>query len=163
MANSNFFFQQLEIGKSGEAVVAAFFESRGNKVRDVSDDREYQKKDIDFVITNKDGVELTVEVKTDYKLNKSGNLFFESTYHKDWGDTPGWYDYCQADFIVFYDVIGKKLYIYNFSVGRDYVRQAAEHKLFFNCDDGCYREAYLLPLGLAMKKDFCREYDLECA
>lgn len=159
MASNEFFNQQLQIGKSGEAIVAAWLQKRGNKVKDVSDDKEYQKRDIDLVITNKDGVELTMEVKTDYKLHKSGNLFFESTYHKDWGDTNGWYDYCEADYVVFYDVIGNKLYIYDFSNGREYVRQAAEHKLFFNRDDGCYREAYLLPLGLA-KKQYCREYEL---
>lgn len=156
----NFFNQQLEKGKSGEAIVAAWLQKRGNKVKDVSDDREYQRRDIDLVITNKDGDTLTIEVKTDYKLHKSGNLFFESTYHKDWGDTPGWYDYCEADYIVFFDVIENKLYIYNFSLGREYVRQAAEYKVFFNHDDGCYREAYLLPFGLAKKYDYCRVFDL---
>lgn len=156
----NFFNQQLEKGKSGEAIVAAWLQKRGNQVKDVSDDREYQRRDIDLVVTNKDGATLTIEVKTDYKLHKSGNLFFESTYHKDWGDTPGWYDYCEADYVAFYDVIENKLYIYNFSLGREYVRQAAEHKLFFNRDDGCYREAYLLPLGLAKKYDYCRVFDL---
>lgn len=158
--SSNFFNQQLEKGKSGEAIVAAWLQKRGNQVKDVSDDREYQRRDIDLVVTNKDGATLTIEVKTDYKLHKSGNLFFESTYHKDWGDTPGWYDYCEADYVVFYDVIENKLYIYNFSLGREYVRRAAEHKLFFNRDDGCYREAYLLPLGLAKKHDYCRVFDL---
>lgn len=156
----SFFTQQLEIGKSGEAVVADFLKNRGNIVKDVSDDKLYQKKDIDFIITNPEGEEITFEVKTDYKLHKSGNLFFESTYYKDWGDALGWYDYCEADYIAFYDVIGNKLYIYNFKAGKQFVRQAAEDRLFYNKDDGCYRKAYLLSLGLAMRKDLCREYDL---
>lgn len=156
----NFFKQQLDKGKCGESVVAAFFYNRGNQVKDVSNDTEYQKKDIDFIITNKDGVEMTVEVKTDYKLNASGNLFFESTYYKEWGESPGWYDYCMADYIAFYDVIGNRLYIYDFRNGKDYVRAAAEYRQFYNRDDMCYRDAYLLPLGLAKKHDLCRVFEL---
>lgn len=160
MSNNNFFQQQLAIGKSGEQIVKQFLINRGHNVTDVSNNAAYFKKDIDFIITDTLGFQYFVEVKTDYKLHKSGNLFFESTYHKSWGDTSGWYDYCEADYIAFLDAVEMKLYIYDFRRGKEYVKKNAEYREFYNYDDACYREAYLLPIDRAKQAGLIQEFDL---
>ena len=163
MSNRKFFEDRLEVGKSGEAVIADWFRNRGNTVVDVSDDKSYWSKDIDFIITNKDNQTFTVEVKTDYFINKTHNLFFEGVYYKESGDRLGWFYYCQADYVVFYDINRAKLFVYDFANGKDFVLQAAEDRLFYNKDDVCNRRAYLLPIDKAIEEGYCREYDLvEC-
>lgn len=161
MSNRAFFEDRLEVGKSGEAVVADWFRNRGNYVQDVSNDKNYWSKDIDFIITNKNGDVFTVEVKTDYNMSKSGNLFFEGVYYKETGDRLGWFYYCQADYVVFYDVNRNKLFVYDFANGREFVREAAEDRYFYNKDDVCNRRAYLLPIGKAIEAGYCKEFDLE--
>lgn len=147
----NFFKQQLEIGKTGEAAVAEFMRSRNHTVIDVSDDAEYQKKDIDFLLTSPTGEKCSIEVKTDYKIHKTGNFFFEGVYHKDWGDSNGWFDYCEADYICFLDAVEYKLYIFDYKNGKEIIQTKGEKKYFYNSDDGCDRECYLVPIWMAKK------------
>lgn len=156
------FNERLEIGKSGETIVAEFLRGRGISVEDVTDQREYQIKDIDFKLTNQEGQKCTLEVKTDYLLNKTGNLFFEGVYYKEFGESKGWNDYCEADYIAFLDAIGMKLYIYDYRNGKECITKKGELKYFFNNDDGCYREAYLLPLHEAKRANLLQKFDL-CA
>ena len=156
------FQQKLKIGKSGEQIVAEFLRNRGITVVDVSDVREYQIKDIDFLLTNNEGQKCAVEVKTDYLMNKTGNLFFESVYHKDFGDSKGWLDYCKADYNLFFDAIGNQLYIYDYQNGKDIITAKGELRYFYNSDDGCDREAYLLPLHEAKRANLLQKFDL-CA
>ena len=158
----NFFQQQLQVGKKGEEVVAEFMRNRNHKVIDVSNDVEYQKKDIDFLLENQEGQKCAIEVKTDYKIQKTGNFFFESTYHKDWGDSSGWLDYCEADYICVLAAKEGKLYILKYD--KDLILEKAQKTYFYNRDDGCDREAYLLPIGTAKRYGLLVEtFDLEVA
>ncbi len=49
------FKDDLEVGKRAEKLVAAALAARGHKVIDVSDDREYQRRDIDFILESPNG------------------------------------------------------------------------------------------------------------
>lgn len=154
------FQQRVEIGRSGEEIVAEFFRNRGITVEDKTDVREYQIKDIDFLLTNKEGQKCSIEVKTDFLMYKTGNLFFESVYHKDFGDSKGWLDYCEADYICFFDAVNRILYIYDYKNGKELITKKGELKYFYNSDDGCDREAYLLPLHEAKRAGMLQKFDL---
>jgi len=70
------FFNDLERGKSGEQMFIETAQQLGYKVEDLSDDRYYQKKGVDFRITKSDK-SLLVDVKTDYLMHSTGNIFLE--------------------------------------------------------------------------------------
>jgi predicted AAA+ superfamily ATPase len=96
------FSDDLAIGKRGENAVAAALLKRGHKVEDLTNIVEYQLKDIDFRLTDKAGITITLEVKNDLKSNRTGNVFVE-TYNRNnvkrGGD--GWICYCDADYLCF--------------------------------------------------------------
>ena len=102
-------------GKQGEYYFKCLMDNGNNEIIDVSDNPEYFDRDIDFVITNKlSGNTKTFEVKTDYHINRTGNLYLEySNIHSKGG--KGWFTFCQADYIAYGDAIGKCFYIVPFA------------------------------------------------
>ena len=64
----NLFQQQLKEGKAGEELVYNWLTSRGYHVYDVSDDADWQAKDVDFLAFSADDV-LKIEVKKDNNAN----------------------------------------------------------------------------------------------
>lgn len=111
------FNQKKEIGRMGEEAAKRVFERimPTYYIMDVSNDKEYQKQDIDFVLTT--GIEgvkdLTVEVKTDRQMGKTGNLCLE-TITNTVGRKKGWYRTSKADIICFYDTQNDELHIVDF-------------------------------------------------
>ncbi len=77
-------------------------------VVNVEDDRKYQSADIDLVWKTTLG-EKTIEIKGD-TYHQTGNFFLE-TYSNRELNTPGCFLYTEADFIYYYFVGIKKLYI----------------------------------------------------
>lgn len=71
------FKDDLAVGKRGEKAVAAALLKRGHTITDVSNDAEYQDKDIDFMLCKNDVV-VSLEVKNDIKSNTTGNVFIET-------------------------------------------------------------------------------------
>lgn len=71
------FYNDLEVGKRGEKAVAAALEKRGHIITDLSNDAEYQRKDIDMMLC-KNGMAVSLEVKNDIKSNTTGNVFIET-------------------------------------------------------------------------------------
>ena len=64
----NLFQQQLKEGKEGEELVYNWLTNRGYHVYDVSDDADWQAKDVDFLAFSADDV-LKIEVKKDNNAN----------------------------------------------------------------------------------------------
>lgn len=64
----NLFQQQLKEGKTGEELVYNWLTNRGYHVYDVSDDVDWQAKDVDFLAFSADDV-LKIEVKKDNNAN----------------------------------------------------------------------------------------------
>lgn len=92
----NSFYSDLKRGKTGEEKFKHFVEAKGYEVEDLSYNRIYQQKGIDFRI-KKGTKELFVEVKTDYRMHKTGNILLEL----EDGSRTGWARKTEAD-IVFY-------------------------------------------------------------
>lgn len=98
-------------GKQGENLFKQIMESRGYTVEDVSGNKEYWDKDIDFIITSPTtGSVKTFEVKYDFRINKTGNLYLEiANIHSKGG--KGWYEFCQADYLAYGDAANGTFYI----------------------------------------------------
>ena len=127
----NSFYRQLEKGKEVEQIVKQYLTSRGHKVIDVSDDKSFQKKDIDFLITNgTTGQEISLEVKRDDNIHKYGNFFFECGSQKNDYYSVGWLFKCQADYICFYDTYIKKGYILDFNLTKSVLNEIGRKNIY---------------------------------
>lgn len=96
--------QDLKAGKHGEALVIKAFESMPSCVTvcDVSDNKDYQKEDVDFLFITRNMFKtdvFKVEVKTDSYPEK--NLYFELVSNLERG-TPGCLMYTQADYLAYF-------------------------------------------------------------
>jgi hypothetical protein len=87
------------------------------KVVNVEAEPEYQAKDIDLLWHTRASL-VTIEVKAD-RHDQTGNFFFETVSNKAAG-TPGCFLYTEADFVYYYFVGPKKLYILPMPATRDW-------------------------------------------
>jgi hypothetical protein len=137
----NSFYTDLERGKQGENAVNIALTARGNKVRDVSGIYDYQRKDIDFIVSNGTN-ETSLEVKTDYKSEITGNLFIETYNAKNesrYGN--GWFHYCEAEYICFAQLNNKLAHI----VKLEDIKTAINNSKF-RVANTSNTSGYLLPL-----------------
>lgn len=105
-------------GKRSEDKTAKFLSNQGYDVYDMSDDKEYRKKDIDFVL-EKDGVKTTLEVKNSSSA-RYGTVWIEDVLNIK-KNKPGWIHYCQADYLA---AVGKgMMYFYKTDEMLDYINE----------------------------------------
>lgn len=98
-------------GKQGEQLFKQIMENRNYRVEDVTSDPNYQRKDIDFVVTSStSGLTKTFEVKWDQRINKTNNLYLElANSRSECG--LGWYEFCKADYLAYGDAASGTFYI----------------------------------------------------
>ena len=90
-------------GRRGEKLFAERMSANGYKVQDVSNDPGFWNKDIDFIIESPyTGAVKSFEVKYDYCINRSHNLYLELTNIYSQGG-KGWYKFCEADVLAYGD------------------------------------------------------------
>lgn len=148
----NSFQLQKSKGKVVEELVKRHLTQRGHKIEDVSEIREYQKKDIDFLVTNGTTNQLiTLEIKRDDNLFRTGNFFFEIGFQKEDYYSMGWIDKCQADYICFFDTNKSKGFILNYEETKKQLPKLAKRHEFWDKLDECFGTALLLPIGTARK------------
>ena len=110
-------------GKQGERLFKQIMLSRNYQVEDVSNNPDFWSKDIDFVITSPaSGLTKSFEVKWDSRINSTGNLYLELTNIYSKGGR-GWFEFCQADFLVYGDAIAQTFYIIPLLELRERVKQ----------------------------------------
>ena len=156
----NGFQKQLKIGQIAETAFINHFKQRDELI-DVRNDIEYQQKDIDYIIKNKQGETATVEVKADTNFHATGNLFFEIGYDRETGYYDGWFNYCQADYICYYNIPTRKGLILDFQQVKAQMPHLARQIVWDNKCDGCIGYAYLLPIGRAKNFIVYQWEDLE--
>ena len=141
----NTFKKDLERGKKGEALVRNTFRNLGYEVKDVSDDSDFWIEDVDLVCA--DGFKY--EVKTDYKLQSTGNLALESeVYYKNYYELKdSWLWTSKADYFIFVNPHDTS-YFYSIAA-QDLRHLARTEKLERYEKDGGYKTTslILLPLG----------------
>ena len=99
--------------REGELLFARTMRDGGYEVTDVSGNSEYFPLDIDFLVKSPfTGVTKSFEVKTDFKIHRSNNLYLELTNvnSKQWNG-EGWWLHCQADFLVYIDAASRTQYV----------------------------------------------------
>lgn len=98
MKQSNF-QKDLAFGKTGEQLAQQYLAAMGYEIEDVSNNREYFVKDIDFFADNGQQ-RMAVEVKTDSYMHISGNAVIETMSNVGKGN-KGWFYYTQATHIFY--------------------------------------------------------------
>ena len=86
-------------------------------VRNVEADPAYQRRDIDLIWQTKGGA-LAIEVKGD-RYDQTGNFFFETVSNREAG-TPGCFLYTEADFVYYYFVRSRQLFLLPMPATRDW-------------------------------------------
>ena len=138
----------LSIGEKTQEVIKQHLAARGHEIEDVSLNTEYQKKDIDFIV-RKGNKFCTLEVKSDTKMHQTGNFFFELSFERKTGERPGWFQYCEAQFVCFYDGIAGRGYILDFNKTKKYLDNHGVCRKWWNNTDSCYGWAVLLSIAEA--------------
>lgn len=140
------FYEDLRRGKKGEQYVCELMESRNHKVEDVSLDFD---AGYDFLIDD----DRKIELKTDYVINHSDNLFLEDCISYSKGDmAQGWFRTCKANYLFYLDEKSLTLYIYCLDELRDYVEKHKNRIPYRSVDDG-YKRVY----GYCLNKDLVRK------
>lgn len=118
-----------KIGHQGEQFVKQWIlelHPNVNSITDVSEDKFYQKQDIDFVVDFTSGKQATVEIKTD--TYKTGNMFFETISNEEY-QTKGCLMKTNADFLFYYfsNYQNGVLYIFKMNAFRKFVLDNLSH------------------------------------
>lgn len=118
-----------KIGHQGEQFVKQWileFHPNVASITDVSDDKFYQKQDVDFVVNFTNGKQALIEIKTD--TYKTGNMFFETISNEEY-QTKGCLMKTNADFLFYYfsNYQNGVLYIFKMKAFRKFVLDNLSH------------------------------------
>ena len=145
-------FERMNIqGIRVQELVKQHLAARGHKIIDVSQNKDYQKVDIDFIVA-KDGNRTTLEVKKDKSLFTTRNIFIECGFMKGNYYSAGWLKYCQADYICYYDTSRRRGIIVDRAKLLSLLDQGKE-KTFYDKYDQKQGKAILLPLDIAYQNN----------
>lgn len=116
------FNKSINIGDYGEQIIKAYFETNPNivDVIDVSKDKKYQDKDIDFIVKLKNGEDISIELKTD--TYDTGNIFYEAISNKE-HNVLGCMIKSKAKCLFYYFIKTKELYIIDFKAYKKWVNK----------------------------------------
>ena len=135
-----------EIGHKGEIVIYNYLinHSSTDNVIDVSNDKWFQKFDIDFIQIDGEDCVNKIEVKTDRMADRTGNMVYE-VYSDRRNYTKGCFEKTEADYIFYYLINTNILYIFNTQELREWILEH-QHNLKL-VDMGDYALGYIIPLN----------------
>lgn len=115
------FKKSLNIGELGEDIVESYLLKLPSvsRVESVKNIKKYQEDDIDFIVHLKNGKKYSIEVKCD--SYNSGNLYYETKSCAEY-NTVGCLEKTKADYIFYYFLNLKILYIFKTNKFRNWVR-----------------------------------------
>ena len=147
MAKVHEFAADNEIGKRGERIFTDFLRRHGYSFTDVSDDREYQRQDVDVLIESKKtaGTKIPAEVKNDTMIHKTGNIFFETMSNVDYA-TDGCFQKTKADIMAIVSEPEKSIYLVDAQFLKKYVTENAKSLRFISRVPGSNSCGYLIPV-----------------
>ena len=137
------FKYDLQQGKFGELIVRDYLQKQKwcKFVVDLSDKKEYQEKDIDFLMVTWSNEIEWVEVKTDYQAHSSGNFAYET----ETSNNIGCLAKTEATTIMFFVPETKRLYITKTKDLREFVEKFFGDKKPVPMGDNA--KGHLLPIG----------------
>lgn len=135
------FEESLKEGGYGEHAIWNLFIKQPwvRSVVDVRDDKEFQEKDIDFLVEDKNRQFTSIEVKTDFVAHKTGNIVYEVQT----GRNVGCFEKTQAKYIMYYVPENREAHMINVVALRSYLqeRRPEEKKMGDNAT------GFLLPIA----------------
>ena len=145
-----YFGKMLEEGKVGEELAMSYMQRLGYEITDVSGNRIYWAKDIDF-LAKKGNERMEIEVKTESRTAKTGNVCIEDVSNVQ-TSKPGWIHYTESTHLFFVEKQTRIIHC----VRTDELRQLFEKEKaslkrleLSNMENGRYFKTavvYLLPL-----------------
>lgn len=150
------FKSMLQDGNQYEKVVQNYYRNKGFEIKDVSDIKEYQDMDIDFLIS-KNNKTLSYEIKADTRMSETGNIVIEHGMHRKSGFQEGWMHKCKADVLCFVDVKNDISYMFNWPKVKENIATYGRLIQFKNNYDKCVGELYLLSVQDAKKHNLILE------
>ena len=140
------FHSDNEIGNKGENTIFNFLSTYPSTtaIIDVTKDEWFQQFDIDFIWQDAEYNIFKIEVKTDTLADKTGNMVYEI-----WSDkrtySKGCFEKTEADYIFYYLINSRTLYVFNTKELREWVRLHASGLKY--ADMGDYALGYIIPLN----------------
>lgn len=111
----------MNLGKKGERLFSNRMIQKGYKVFNTTMYKEFQCKDIDFILTSPtSGDTKSFEVKFDSFINQTNNMFVETANPRS-KDGIGWYYFTQADYLAYGDSKNEIFYIIKMQDLRNYI------------------------------------------
>lgn len=103
-------------GDKAEAYFEKVYSSKGYIIHDFRKDISCMLDDVDYSIFSEEEGTQKVEVKGDYYMYKSGNMFVEN-------EVDGWYYTTKADVIAYIDMQNEIIYQYELSALQAYIEE----------------------------------------
>lgn len=155
---SNRFYSDNDAGTKGETIVMAWLlRQQGIKtILDVSDDNEFQKQDIDFIIQFTNNKICRVEVKTDYKAHETGNIPYEITGNRSL-NSHGCLERTKADKIFFYIYNSNELLTADTKTLKQYVADNKDKLKEIPMGDTA--SGYLLSISELINKNIVKKFE----
>lgn len=129
------FEKAASIGIIGEEVFIKYInknlkEDIGSKLIDVRADKEYQEKDIDFILENIEHPNISFEVKTETTIGNNITVVYWKDIHKQ---KKGWIQVTEADYIFLYKQQLNKAFLIKTGMLKLYVesRQLKDMELLY--------------------------------
>lgn len=157
MSSSNF-NDDKRAGNRGEIVVQSWLlnQPKIKNVMDVSDDIEFQKQDIDFLVQLSNKQICKVEIKTDYQAHNTGNIPWE-TISTGSINSKGCCEKTKADKIFYYIYNTNDLLIADVRKVRNYLMENKGKFKEINMGDGA--KGYLLNINELQHENLLTKYE----
>ena len=142
------FASSLQRGKLGEAIARTHLELKHHAVVQVVEDMGRQRLGLDLIVQlPPGGLTLQLEVKTDYRAQKTGNVFFET---RSTNVSTGWVYSSQSDFILYFlDGIGEVLWFPVSRIKREIGTLMEQYPIKVVQNKGYTSQGVVIPLAAA--------------
>lgn len=140
------------MGKVAEKEFMKVLNTLSSKVIDVSNDKEYQDKDIDMIAQGVNGNMVSFEVKRQMQLHYTRNMLLETVSSK-YINSIGWWHKCKADWLVFDEPQEEQFHIFDRETLKEYVEIYRDMGLIaerYNATNN--GKFYLMPLDMVAEE-----------
>ena len=140
------FNSDVQVGNKGENIIYDYLMNHPStdSLINVSNDSWFQQFDIDFIQIDGDGDVNKIEVKTDRMADKTGNMVYE-IFSDRRTHTKGCFEKTHADYIFYYLINTKVLYIFNTQELREWVYEHRNE--LWQTYMGDFAIGYVIPLN----------------
>lgn len=129
----NYSGNMMKKGKKGEEKVFNYLNTLDNIIHviDLSEEQNFRTPDIDAVIITKKFIPYTIEIKSDARIDETGNVWWEThRMYDNAGYYEGWVTRSKAEYLLIYCSKTDNLYIFNFELLRNKISELKKSNKF---------------------------------